>query len=155
MRVELIGIGIEDDFIVSEIPFWEFSININPKALYTMYILFSQVSVIDFRRSWEQMGSDCEVIENFSLQFRGLGDAVSGVIDFLGMQPCDGTHVVPVDADPKKTHMLHLSGVFIGNVSVLARAQVKLGGESGGALLRIAIRSEDQNISQLVSDFIQ
>ncbi len=100
------------------------------------------------------MGSDSEVIENFSLQFRGLGDAVSGVIDFLGMQPCDSTHIVPTNGDPTKPHMLHLSGVFIGNVSVLARAQVKLGGESGGALLRIAVRSEDPNISQLVADFI-
>ncbi len=111
--------------------------------------------MIDFRRSWEQMGLDGEVLETFSLQFRRLGDAVSGVIDFLGMQPCDGTQFVSVDADPKKAHMLHLSGVFIGNVSVLARAQVKLGGESGGVLLRIAIRSEDPSISQLVADFIQ
>ncbi len=114
----------------------------------------TQVSVVDFQRSWQEMGPDTEVIESFSLQFRGLADAVSGVIDFLGMQPCDSTHLVPAVTDPSKPHMLHLSGVFIDNVSVLARAQLKLGGESGGTLLRIAVRSEDPDVSQLVADFI-
>ncbi len=113
-----------------------------------------QVSVLNFRNSWEEMGSDNEVTENFSLSFRGLRDAVLGVVDVLGMQPCNGTHIVNANADPKKPYMIHLSGVFIGNVSVLARAQVKIGGESGGALLRIAVRSQDPNISQVVADCI-
>lgn len=39
----------------------------------------------DFRRSWETFSTDGEVLAKFALQFKKLEDAVTGVIDFLGI----------------------------------------------------------------------
>lgn len=50
-----------------------------------------QVSLGDFRRGWEQMGAEAEVLEKFALGFKRLQEAVAAVEDFLGMQTCDGT----------------------------------------------------------------
>jgi coatomer subunit gamma len=60
----------------------------------------AKVNVGDFRRSWEQMGPECEVLEKFALQFRRLDEAVAGVLDFLGMQPCDGTAAIKPSPSP-------------------------------------------------------
>eukprot|EP00567_Pseudictyota_dubia_P001400 CAMPEP_0197465186 /NCGR_PEP_ID=MMETSP1175-20131217/64410_1 /TAXON_ID=1003142 /ORGANISM="Triceratium dubium, Strain CCMP147" /LENGTH=981 /DNA_ID=CAMNT_0043001191 /DNA_START=64 /DNA_END=3006 /DNA_ORIENTATION=- len=88
----------------------------------------AKVSVPDFRRAWETMGNGHEVMEKFALQFKKQEEAVKAVIDFLGMQPCDGTAALKPNA-AGKPHMLHLSGVFVGGRSVLARAQVAMQGE--------------------------
>ena len=115
----------------------------------------AKFQVGDFRRVWEQMGTDGEVMEKFALQFKKLEEGVAAVADFLGMAPVDGTGVIPSGADgAKRSHTLHLSGVFLGNVSVLVRAQVQLD-ESGGTVLKLAVRSENPEVSQTVSGCIQ
>jgi len=114
----------------------------------------AKVSVSDFRKSWETMGNANEVLEKFALQFKKMEDAVAAVIDFLGMQPCDGTGT-PKANSGGKPHMLHLSGVFVGGRSVLARAQIAMQGESGGVILKIAVRSEDEIVSRMVADCIR
>lgn len=116
----------------------------------------AKVSLGDFRRSWDQMGSDGEVLEKFALQFKKLEDAVKAVVDFLGMQPVDGTGVVAPEPSggPRKPHVLHLSGVFLGNVPVLVRAQLQLD-DSSGVVLKMAVRSQSQDISQLVAECIR
>ena len=111
----------------------------------------AKVAVGDFRKSWETMGNGNEVLEKFALQFKNQEDAVSAVIAYLGMQPCDGTGTVKPGGKP---HMLHLSGVFVGGRSVLARAQIALQGEAGGVILKIAVRSEDEGVSRMVADCI-
>ena len=111
----------------------------------------AKVAVGDFRKSWETMGNGNEVLEKFSLQFKNQEDAVAAVIAYLGMQPCDGTGTVKPGGKP---HMLHLSGVFVGGRSVLARAQIALQGEAGGVILKIAVRSEDEGVSRMVADCI-
>lgn len=55
---------------------------------------------------------------------------------------------------PESPHLLHLSGTFIGNIRVLARAQIQLD-DKGGCVLKIAVRSSIQQISQLVADCIK
>jgi len=112
----------------------------------------AKVPVGDFRRSWESMGNSNEVMEKFQLQFKRLEDAITAVIDFLGMAPCDGTAAVKANAG-NKPHMLHLGGVFVGGCSVLARAQVVL--DSNGVVLKIAVRSEDETVSRMVADCIR
>eukprot|EP00978_Attheya_sp_CCMP212_P013599 scaffold34139_cov45-Attheya_sp.AAC.2 len=112
-----------------------------------------KVAVGDFRKAWETMGNANEVLEKFALQFKSLNDAVAAVIDFLGMQPCDGTATVSPSVADGKPHMLHMSGVFVGGCSVLARAQVAL--QSGSAVLKIAVRSEDETVSRMVADCIR
>ena len=115
----------------------------------------AKTSLGDFRRSWDQVGSDGEVLEKFALQFKKLEDAVTAVSDYLGMQAVDGTASVPAGDGPKRSHTLHLSGVFIGNVPVLVRAQLQMEDSGGSVVLKIAVRSENKDISQLVAECIR
>jgi len=113
----------------------------------------AKVAVPDFRKAWENIGNDNEVLEKFALQFKRLEDAVSAVIDFLGMQPCDGTAAIKPNSGGKP-HMLHLSGVFVSGEKVMARGQIAMQGESG-VVLKIAVRSDDSDISRMVADCIR
>ena len=115
----------------------------------------AKVAVPDFRQAWEQSGNENEVLEKFALQFKKQDDAVAAVIDFLGMQPCDGTGHIKAGEGGKKPHMLHLSGVFVGGMNVLARAQVAASGDASGVLLKIAVRSDDPTVSRMVADCIR
>ena len=114
----------------------------------------AKVSFPDFRKKWEEVGNEGEVVEKFSLQFKKLSDALAAVIEFLGMQPCDNTGVIAANDMSKKSHTLHMSGMFIGNITVLVRAQLQLD-EANGVILKMAVRSESQEISTLVAECIQ
>lgn len=115
----------------------------------------AKIAVPDFRKAWETIGNANEVLEKFALQYKKMEDAVAAVIDFLGMQPCDGTAALKPNA-AGKPHMLHLSGVFMGSQQVLARAQIAMQGDNGsGVVLKIAVRSEDEGISRMVADCIR
>lgn len=111
----------------------------------------AKVVVPDFRKAWETVGNANEVLEKFALQFQTQQDAVAAVLEFLGMQPCDGTAVVKPGGKP---HMLHLSGVFVTGQKVLSRAQIALQ-QTGGVVLKIAVRSDDAAVSRLVADCIR
>ncbi|CAM9136613.1 unnamed protein product [Discosporangium mesarthrocarpum] len=111
----------------------------------------AKVSLGDFRMGWEHMGTDGEVLEKFALSFRRLEDAVAGVVDFLGMMTCDGTGRVP---SGKREHALHLSGIFVGDVAVLVRAQINMD-QQGGCILKIAVRSDRPDVSRMVADCIR
>uniref|UniRef100_A0A6U1MSQ3 Coatomer subunit gamma n=1 Tax=Fibrocapsa japonica TaxID=94617 RepID=A0A6U1MSQ3_9STRA len=115
----------------------------------------AKVSLGDFRRSWENMGNAAEVMEKFALQFKKLEEAVAGVIDFLGMQACDGTASIkpPAQGAPPTSHQLHLSGVFVGNIPVLVRCLLQMD-PSAGCVLKIAVRSDDPSTSQTVANCI-
>lgn len=116
----------------------------------------AKVAVPDFRKAWEVTGNDNEVLEKFALQFKRLEDAVAAVIDFLGMQPCDGTASIKPSTGPGKPHLLHLSGVFVSGQQVLARAQVAMQGENNSSVtLKIAVRSSDATVSRMVADCIR
>jgi coatomer protein complex subunit gamma len=136
----------DEDGYEEEFPLEELDINTND--------YMAKVSFPDFRKLWEDMGNDGEVIEKFSLQFKKLADALVAVIDFLGMQPCDNTGTIPTSDAAKKSHTLHLSGMFIGNNTVLVRAQLQLD-EANGVVLKMAVRSESKAISTLVAECIQ
>jgi coatomer protein complex subunit gamma len=114
----------------------------------------AKVTVPDFRKAWEVAGNENEVLEKFALQFKKMEDALAAIGDFLGMQPCDGTGSVKPNT-AGKPHMLHLSGVFVTGQQVLARAQVAMQGESGGVVLKIAVRSDDASVSRIVADCIR
>ena len=104
------------------------------------------------------MGTDGEVLAKFALQFKKLEEGVAAVIDFLGMQPADGTGVVAPagDSGPKRTHTLHLSGMFVGQVPVLVRAQLTMDDNTAGSVvLKMAVRSQSKDTSQLVADCIR
>ena len=90
--------------------------------------------------------------DNDVLQLNKMEDAVAAVLDFLGMQPCDGTAVVKPTGKP---HMLHVSGVFVSGQQVLSRAQIALPNDSGQCVLKIAVRSPDPEVSRMVTDCIR
>ena len=112
----------------------------------------AKVSVGDFRTSWEQIGNDNEVLEMFALQYKKVDDAIFSVLELLGMQACDGTATIKPNSGGKP-HMLHLSGVFVGGKHVLARAQIGME-KSGGVVLKIAVRSEEEAVSRMIVDCI-
>jgi len=114
----------------------------------------AKVSVGDFRKAWDQMGTDGEILSKFALQFKRVDEAINAVSDFLGMQIVDGTATVASDIlSSKKPHMLHLSGVFVGSVPILVRAQLQTD-DSNSVVLKIAVRSNNKEISQLVAECI-
>ena len=110
----------------------------------------AKVPVSNFRAAWEALGEDGEVLESFALSFKTVPEAVTAVLDFLGMAPCDGTGVVK---DGSTKHNAYLSGVFLGGVKVLARMAIVID-DAQGCVLKIAVRSEDADISRLVADCI-
>jgi len=109
----------------------------------------AKVNLGDFRRGWENLGNECEVLEKYALQFKTMEAAVAATIDFFGMMPCDGTNAVK----PGNKHMLHASGMFIGQVSVMVRAQLVL--EASSVVLKVAVRSENADVSRMVADCVR
>lgn len=116
--------------------------------------LQARVTDGDFRTAWESLETDGEVLQKYGLQFRELGSAVSAVVACLGMQPEDNSNIVADQAKSGMPHSLHLSGIFIGNIRVLVRAQLILD-EKAGCVLKMAVRSPILQVSQIVADCIK
>ena len=107
-------------------------------------------SLGDFRRAWETIGNAHEILQKFGLAEKTIANAVTAVIDCMGMQTCDGTGQIKPGA---KQHMLHLSGTFLGGVKILARCQISAASNES-SVLKIAIRSEDDKVSKLMAECI-
>jgi len=53
----------------------------------------------NFRAGWEALPQDSEISDEYALGVRAsLDDAIDAVVAILGMQPCEGTDVVPPNA---------------------------------------------------------
>ena len=111
----------------------------------------ARVAVPDFRKAWESVGPDNEILEKFALQFKTQEEAVGTVLELLAMEPCDNTGRILGSSKPQT---LHLSGVFLGGATVLARARVSTEKENASVILQIAVRSEDATVSRMVLDSI-
>lgn len=112
----------------------------------------ARTPVGDFRTAWEQLGAEGEVLESFVLSAKSVSEAAAGVFEALGLAPCENTGTVKAGATK---HGAFLSGTFLGDVKVLARLQLTAeagegGAAGGGCLLKIAIRSEDRGVSELL-----
>jgi coatomer subunit gamma len=104
-----------------------------------------------FGTAWEEMGTENELQETFSLPLiRTLDEAVRNIISFLGLQPCEWSDKVP---DGKSSHTLLLSGVFRGGYEVLVRAKLALSPE-GGVTMQLSVRSGDAEVSELVASAV-
>ena len=106
----------------------------------------AKTAVPDFRGAWESIGNANEILQKFGISGKTVANAVSSVIECTGMQTCDGTGKIKPGA---KQHMLHLSGIFLGGVKVLARCQIGAS-KSGTIVLKMAIRSGREDISKLM-----
>ncbi|XP_072972224.1 coatomer subunit gamma-2 [Typha angustifolia] len=110
-----------------------------------------KVGVSNFRNAWESMGPDNERIDEYGLGVReSLAEAVSAVINILGMQPCEGTDVVPNNS---RSHSCLLSGVFMGDVKVLVRLSFGISGPKEVAM-KLAVRSEDPDVSDKIHEIV-
>ncbi|KAK6143462.1 hypothetical protein DH2020_023810 [Rehmannia glutinosa] len=113
------------------------------------YIL--KVGVSNFKNAWESMDPGTERIDEYGLGPReSLTEAVNAVINLLGMQPCEGTEVVPNNS---RSHTCLLSGVYIGNVKVLVRLSFGIDGTKEVAM-KLAVRSEDENVSDAIHEIV-
>uniref|UniRef100_A0A5B6YRA2 Coatomer subunit gamma n=1 Tax=Davidia involucrata TaxID=16924 RepID=A0A5B6YRA2_DAVIN len=130
--------GVEDEYQLEDL-----------EVVAADYIL--KVGVSNFRNAWESMGPDCERVDEYGLGPReSLAEAVSTVINLLGMQPCEGTEVVPNNS---RSHTCLLSGVFIGNVKVLVRLSFGIDGPKEVAM-KLAVRSEDESVSDAIHEIV-
>lgn len=107
------------------------------------------VPVSGFRAAWEAMGKEGEVMESFALPVPTVEAAATAVFAALGMAPCDNTGNVTPGADK---HNAYLSGVFLGNLKLLARMQ--LSKTEGGTLLKMAVRSPDSQLSHFIMEAV-
>ena len=74
--------GVEDEYQLEDL-----------EVVAADYIL--KVGVSNFRNAWESMDPDTERVEEYGLGTReSLGEAVSVVMDLLGLQPCEVCHFV-------------------------------------------------------------
>jgi len=112
------------------------------------------IGLVEFRRQWESLGNDNEVVKKFSLGLDNLQAAVDAVIGLVGMGACEGSNVV---ADDARSHAVNLAGAFLvggEKMPVLARAGVML--MSGrGVTLKIAVRSDNADINTLLCSAIR
>ncbi|TYI49350.1 hypothetical protein E1A91_D12G029300v1 [Gossypium mustelinum] len=130
--------GVEDEYQLEEL-----------EVVAADYML--KVGVSNFRNAWESMGPDCERVDEYDLGPReNLAEAVNAVINLLGMQPCEGTEVVPSNS---RSHTCLLSGVYIGNVKVLVRLQFGIDGPKDVAM-KLAVRSEDEAVSDAIHEIV-
>ncbi|KAL6531839.1 hypothetical protein OROMI_028202 [Orobanche minor] len=113
------------------------------------YIL--KVGVSNFKNAWESMGPDTERVDEYGLGPReSLVEAVNAVINLLGMQPCEGTEVVPTNS---RSHTCLLSGVYIGNVKVLVRISFGIDGSQEVAM-KLVVRSDDENVCVSIHEIV-
>ncbi|KAF8020540.1 hypothetical protein BT93_G1078 [Corymbia citriodora subsp. variegata] len=130
--------GVEDEYQLEDL-----------EVVAADYML--KVGVSNFRNAWEVMGADFERVDEYGLGPReSLAEAVNAVIDLLGMQPCEGTEVVPSNS---RSHSCLLSGVYIGNVKVLVRLSLGIDGQRDVAM-KLAVRSEDESVSDAIHEIV-
>ncbi|KAG2553559.1 hypothetical protein PVAP13_9KG533900 [Panicum virgatum] len=130
--------GVEDEYQLEEF-----------EVVAADYML--RVPVSNFRNAWENMDPESERVDEYGLGVReSLAEAVSAVINILGMQPCEGTEVVPRNA---RSHSCLLSGVFIGDVKVLVRLSFGLSGPNEVAM-KLTVRSDDPEISDKIHEIV-
>ncbi|KAL6002893.1 hypothetical protein ACLOJK_023115 [Asimina triloba] len=130
--------GVEDEYQLEDL-----------EVVSADYML--KVGVSNFKNAWESMDPESERVDEYGLGVReSLADAVSAVINILGMQPCEGTEVVPSNS---RSHTCLVSGVYIGNVQVLVRLSFGIDGPKQVAM-KLAVRSEDPAVSDAIHEIV-
>jgi hypothetical protein len=100
---------------------------------------------------WEGLGEGQEVVKKYSLGLESLQAAVNAVAELLGMQTSENSGVVP---DGARSHAVNLTGVFFGDVPVLARAGFMLDAKHG-VTLKIAVRSANPQVNNMLTNAIR
>ncbi|KAK9691084.1 hypothetical protein RND81_09G175000 [Saponaria officinalis] len=130
--------GVEDEYQLEDL-----------EVVAADYML--RVGVSNFRNAWESIGTDFEKVDEYGLGPReNLADAVNAVISLLGMQPCEGTEVIPKNS---RSHTCLLSGVYMGSAKVLVRLQFGFD-SSREVAMKLTVRSEDEAVSDTIHEIV-
>jgi coatomer protein complex subunit gamma len=101
----------------------------------------------NFRAVWDALPEESERVDDYGLGTReSLEEAVEAVMNIMGMQPCEGTEAVPPNA---RSHTTLLSGVFVGNVTVLVRLSLGIDAASNVAM-KLTVRADEGIVSDLI-----
>jgi len=109
------------------------------------------IGLVHFRSQWEGLTESNEIVKKYSLGLDSLQAAVNAVIELLGMQPCENSGIVPEGA---RSHAVNLTGIFYGDVPVLARAGF-MTDTKHGVTLKIAVRSQKPQINAMLTNAIR
>jgi len=101
----------------------------------------------DFRNAWTTMVEPFEVREQFNLDAANLQECVTGIVEKLGLAPCEGTHRV---AEGNDQHDLLMSGLGVSGSPVLVRAALRF--QAGkGCQMRMMVRSPDGELAAAIA----
>ena len=101
----------------------------------------------NFRGTWESFGADSEAGEQYELPYASTAAAFRAFCAATGLTAVGGTDVVEPDASK---HAAFLVGNFVGGMPIVARAQFMTKPGATTTLMRMAVRSEDADLSSLV-----
>lgn len=105
--------------------------------------------IAPFQKKYEDLPHEC--IETYQLTaVPSIKQAVSTLLDLLGMAPCEGTETVK---DKAATHQLLLSGVFVGGIACVARCRM-VWDQVNGVALEVAVKSQDHAVAAALADAI-
>ncbi|KAI9474251.1 MAG: adaptin N terminal region-domain-containing protein [Benjaminiella poitrasii] len=103
--------------------------------------------IVNFAEQFEAL-ADNEAVDTFALDRQkapSLKDACSSIIHLLGMQALEASE----HPENNNMHTLLLSGTFLDGSKVLCRCRMTFNATNGVAF-ELAVRSEDENLSQIV-----
>ncbi|KAJ2532805.1 coatomer subunit gamma, partial [Coemansia sp. RSA 1933] len=95
---------------------------------------------------WESLGEDGEAIETFALaNFDSIEECIGNVSDLLGMCPLEGA----LKPKSKAAHQAVFTGKWMGRTKAVARTRMTYQ-KGAGVTMELAVRSEDQGVSELM-----
>ncbi|KAJ2521161.1 coatomer subunit gamma [Coemansia sp. RSA 1939] len=108
---------------------------------------FMQATYIpDSHTLWESLGADAEAIETFALaSFDSIEDCITNVAELLGMCPLEGA----LKPKSKAAHQAVFTGKWMGRTKAVARTRMTYQ-KGAGVTMELAVRCEDQGVSELM-----
>jgi len=107
----------------------------------------TKIALPSFRPAWEQLGAAKELVQKFGFSGQTVADTVGKVIQILGLGVCEGTGAVGPD---DRAHMVLLAGMYLGGIKVLVRGQVQQTKDGKGCVLKMAVRSQSDEVNKFV-----
>jgi len=114
-----------------------------------------KVQLSNFQGAWDSDEYEHKTTSTFKKPaLSNLQQATKEMITFLGLQPCDGSEIVPGGASK---HILYLSGRFMDSdnhgVNIIARIRMRHVAEQG-VLVELVVGSKFANLSSALSGAI-
>lgn len=103
----------------------------------------------NFGASWEEVGNENELEDTFALSMSSIEEAITNIIQFMGMQPCERSDKI---VEGKNTHVLLLAGIYRGGHDVLVRAKLVL--NDGAVAMQLVIRSTDASVPDVIAQAV-